>query len=78
MNCPHISTSVVIFTDRVSAVVSAGFCRVHRLQDAPQLMGDDLINVSDGDVLDVHQLAADFVDRVVLVHHQGVGKRVQT
>lgn len=41
-------------------------------------MSDHLVEVRDRDVLDVHQLAADFVHRVVLVHHEGVGQRVET
>lgn len=41
-------------------------------------MSDHLVKVRDRDVLDIHQLAADFVNGVILVHHQCVRQCVQT
>lgn len=40
-------------------------------------MSDHLINVSNRDVFDVHQPAADFVYRVVLVNQNSIGELVE-
>lgn len=62
----------VCLTQRISAVESVGVSSERGLQDAAQLVSNDPVDVAEGDVLDVEQLAADPVHRVVLVHQDGV------
>lgn len=64
-------------TQRVPAVESVGIGGERRLQDAAQLLGHHPVDVGEGDVLDVEQLAADLVHRVVLVHQDGVRQAVE-
>lgn len=59
-------------TQWISAVDSVGVSSECGLQDAAQLLSDDPVDIAEGDVLDVEQLTADPVHRVVLVHQDGV------
>lgn len=64
-------------TQRISAADSVGVGGQCRLQDAAELMSDDLVDVAEGDVFDVEQLTADPVQGVVLMHQDGVGQPVE-
>lgn len=59
-------------TQRISAVDSVGVSSEGGLQDAAQLVSNNPVDIAKGDVLDVEQLAANPVYRVVLVHQDGV------
>lgn len=67
--CVRVGASL---TQWIPAVATVGVSRECRLQDAAQLLGNHPVDVTEGDVLDVQQLTADPVHRVVLVHQDGV------
>lgn len=75
--CSEPVGTVFRLTQWVPTVESVGVGRERRLQDAAQLLGHDHVDVGEGDVLDVEQLAADAVHRVVLVHQDGVRQAVE-
>lgn len=50
---------------------------VNGLKDAGQLVRDHFIHVTDRDVLDVHQPAADFVHRVILMNQNSIRELVE-
>lgn len=49
----------------------------HGLQDAGQLLSDNPVDVTEGDVFDVEQLRADPVHHVVLMHQDAVRQLVE-
>lgn len=67
----------VFLTQRISTIDSIGVGSECRLQDAAQLVSNNSVDVTEGDVLDVEQLTADPVHRVVLVHQDGVRQLVE-
>lgn len=64
-------------TQRISAVDSVGVSGEYRLQHTAQLVSDNPVYVTEGDVFDVEQLTADPVHCVVLVHQDGIGQLVE-
>lgn len=59
-------------TERIPAVGAAGIGGERGLQNTTQLVSNDPVDVAEGDLLDLQQLTADLVHRVVLVHQDGV------
>lgn len=59
-------------TKRVFVVDSMGVGGKGRLQDAPQLLSNNPVDVTEGDLFDVVQLTADLVHSVILVHQDGI------
>lgn len=70
-------SACVILTKRILSVGSVGVWSERRLQDAAQLVSNDLVDVAEGDLFDVQQLTADLVYYVILMHQNGVRKLVE-
>lgn len=66
-----------VLTHWTSAVDALWVCRQCRLENASQLVSDDFVDVTEGDVFDSEQPTADPVHRVVLMHQDGVRQLVQ-
>lgn len=64
-------------TQRISAVDSLGVSSEYRLQHTAQLVSNNPVNVTEGDVLDFEQMVADPVHGVILVHQDGIGQLVE-
>lgn len=72
--CVCVLTSL---TQGISAVHSMGVSGECGLQDTAQLVSNNPVDITEGDVFDVEQLTANPVHCVVLVHHDGVRQLVE-
>lgn len=48
------------------------FVRISRLKHTSQLMCKDLIYITKGYLLDIHELCTDLMDSIILVNKEGI------